>query len=65
MSASSAGSACSAGSITNSHVIENMYDAQRAEHSVRFSFGFKNTEEEILKAVNVLNDLYEKGKYNG
>ena len=61
----SAGSACSAGSITNSHVIENMYDGQRAEHSVRFSFGFKNTEEEILKAVNVLNDLYEKGKYNG
>ncbi|MDU4018532.1 MAG: cysteine desulfurase, partial [Finegoldia magna] len=47
------------------HVIENMYDGQRAEHSVRFSFGFKNTEEEILKAVNVLNDLYEKGKYNG
>ena len=58
----SAGSACSAGSITNSHVITNMYDEKRAEHSLRFSFGYGNTKEDILKCTSVLNDFYEKNK---
>ena len=53
----SAGSACRAGSFLPSHVISNMYDENRAEHSVRFSFGYQNTKEEIDKVIEVLSKL--------
>ena len=53
----SAGSACRAGSFLPSHVISNMYDENRAEHSVRFSFGYQNTKEEIDKVIEVLSNL--------
>ncbi|WP_296143157.1 cysteine desulfurase family protein [uncultured Anaerococcus sp.] len=53
----SAGSACRAGSFLPSHVISNMYDENRAEHSVRFSFGYQNTKEEINKVIEVLSNL--------
>lgn len=53
----SAGSACRAGSFLPSHVITNMYDEDRARHSIRFSFGYSNTEEEVDKAIEVLEGL--------
>ena len=53
----SAGSACRAGSILPSHVITNMYDESRAKHSVRFSFSYQNTKEEIDKLIEVLLKL--------
>lgn len=54
---SSAGSACRAGSVLPSHVITNMYDEERARHSLRFSFGYQNTKEEIDKTIEVLERL--------
>ena len=53
----SAGSACRAGSFLPSHVITNMYDEKRANHSVRFSFGYQNTKEEIDKVIEVLSNV--------
>lgn len=53
----SAGSACRAGSFLPSHVITNMYDEKRANHSVRFSFGYQNSKEEIDKVIEVLSNL--------
>lgn len=53
----SAGSACRAGSFLPSHVITNMYDEKRANHSIRFSFGYQNTKEEIDKVIEVLSNL--------
>lgn len=43
----SVGSACRAGSIEASNVIKSMYDEDRAMHSVRFSFGFTNSKDDI------------------
>lgn len=53
----SVGSACRAGSVEASKVISNMYDTKRAEHSVRFSFGFTNTKEEVDKTIEVLRKV--------
>lgn len=53
----SAGSACRAGSFLPSHVITNMYDENRANHSIRFSFGYQNSKEEIDKVIEVLSNL--------
>lgn len=53
----SAGSACRAGSILPSHVITNMYDEDRATHSIRFSFGYTNTRKDIDKTIEVLERL--------
>ena len=54
----SAGSACSAGSLEASHVLASVYgkDATQVNHTIRFSFGLKNTLEEIEKVI----DLIEK-----
>lgn len=54
----SAGSACNANTLEVSYVIENMYDTKRAEHSIRFSFGFTNTKEEIDKLIEKLKQMY-------
>ena len=53
----SVGSACRAGSVEASNVIKNMYDENRARHSVRFSFGFTNTKEDIDYTFEVLKKL--------
>lgn len=53
----SSGSACKSGSHLPSHVITNTYDEDRAEHSIRFSFGYKNTFEDIDKLMKVLGDI--------
>ena len=58
----SAGSACTAGSLKPSHVIENMYDSNRAESSIRISFGYENTKEEIDILINRLLDIQERIK---
>ena len=56
----STGSACSSGSQKPSHVLRAMgYDEQRINNSLRFSLGRGTTEEEILKTVEVLKDIYE------
>ncbi|NRD75946.1 cysteine desulfurase [Bacillus sp. BRMEA1] len=49
----SSGSACTAGSIEPSHVLVAMFGKQseRLTNSIRFSFGFNTTSEEILKAA--------------
>lgn len=53
----SVGSACRAGSIELSNVITNMYDEERARHSIRFSFGFTNTKENIDKLIDTLKKV--------
>lgn len=50
----SAGSACRAGALEPSRVLTNIYDEERALHSVRFSFGYTNTIEDIDKLMEVL-----------
>ncbi|MFJ5715484.1 cysteine desulfurase family protein [Neobacillus sp. NPDC093127] len=49
----SSGSACTAGSIEPSHVLVAMFGKQseRLINSIRFSFGFNTTTEEIIKAA--------------
>ncbi|WP_042458722.1 cysteine desulfurase family protein [Neobacillus dielmonensis] len=49
----SSGSACTAGSIEPSHVLVAMFgkDSDKITNSIRFSFGFTTTTEEILKAA--------------
>lgn len=56
----SAGSACASGSLDPSHVLlaAGRSHAQ-ARSSVRFSIGPENTEEEIRKTVNILQELVE------
>ena len=58
----SAGSACNANALEPSYVIENIYDKERAKHSVRFSFGYTNTKEEIDQLIYWLNEMYKKKK---
>lgn len=53
----SVGSACRAGSVEVSNVIKNMYDEERARHSVRFSFGFTNTKKDVDKTIEVLSKV--------
>ena len=49
----SSGSACTAGSIEPSHVLVAMFGKQseRLINSIRFSFGFNTTSEEVIKAA--------------
>ena len=54
----SAGSACNANTLEPSYVIENMYDSERAERSIRFSFGFTNTKDEIDTLIEKLKEMY-------
>lgn len=60
--AMSAGSACSAGTIEPSHVLVAMFgeEANEIDHTVRFSLGIENTEEEIEKVVALLEDITVK-----
>jgi cysteine desulfurase len=49
----SSGSACTAGSIEPSHVLVAMFgkESDRLINSIRFSFGFNTTEEQIIKTA--------------
>jgi cysteine desulfurase len=49
----SSGSACTAGSIEPSHVLVAMFgkDSEKVTNSIRFSFGYTNTTEEIYKVA--------------
>lgn len=55
----SGGSACNSGSVKPSHVITAMYDEARANHSFRFSFSYLTSEEEIVKAVMAIEEVYQ------
>jgi cysteine desulfurase len=59
--AASTGSACSAGAVTESHVITAMgLGKERANSAVRFTFGKHNTVEEAFEAANKLKQIIEK-----
>jgi cysteine desulfurase len=59
--AASTGSACSAGAVTESHVITAMgLGKERANSAVRFTFGKHNTVEEAVEAANKLKQIIEK-----
>ncbi|MDM5330900.1 cysteine desulfurase family protein [Neobacillus sp. CF12] len=49
----SSGSACTAGSIEPSHVLVAMFgkESERLINSIRFSFGFNTTDDQIIKAA--------------
>ncbi|SFL64843.1 cysteine desulfurase family protein [Salibacterium qingdaonense] len=54
----SSGSACTAGSVEPSHVLQAMYqDDKRAEASVRFSFGTENTIQEMHQLAAVIKKI--------
>jgi hypothetical protein len=60
----SGGSACSSGNIKGSRIITEMYDIERASHSVRISIGFDITKKDlnfvIDKIVRLENRLKER-----
>lgn len=59
----STGSACTSDSVDASHVLYAIgVDAVDAHGSLRFSFGKFNTEEEVLRAAEIINENYEKLK---
>lgn len=60
--AASSGSACTAGSIEPSHVLVAMFgnESSRTTNSIRFSFGFENTLDEIEKAALSITKIVKK-----
>lgn len=61
----SAGSACSSGAISASHVIRALgYTEEKAKKCIRFSFGIHNTTEEVEKVIEVTRKIL-KGTANG
>ena len=57
----STGSACSAGAVKESHVLNAMgLDSGRVKSAVRFTFGKYNTEEEVNTAVDALKEIVKK-----
>lgn len=57
----SAGSACHAGTLEPSHVLSSMYgEADRSTKSIRFSFSYMMTDEEIERITEALGDIYER-----
>ncbi|MCL6487635.1 MAG: cysteine desulfurase [Alicyclobacillus mali] len=55
--AASAGAACSAGSLEPSHVLRAMGREREARESIRLSFAWQNTMEEIDEAAGVLSKV--------
>lgn len=55
--AASGKSACSSGMPAPSRVITKMYNKERAEASVRFSFAHNSTKEEAAKAVVIIKEI--------
>lgn len=61
----SAGSACSAGSLEESHVIKAIYGEERAKRSIRFSFGFTNSTPDVKYTAEKIKEIYiRKGDSN-
>ena len=60
----SAGSACTAGSIEPSHVLQAMFgkESPRIKESIRVSFGKQNTKEEVVVLVDLIGSLQKKYK---
>lgn len=58
----SGGSACSSGNIKGSKIITQMYDIDRASHSVRISVGFDVTKEMIDSVVGKISHLEQRVK---
>jgi cysteine desulfurase len=61
--AASSGSACTAGSLEPSHVLQAMYGEkgqERVNSAVRFSFGITNTDEEIDHAANEIAKIVKR-----
>lgn len=58
----SSGSACTAGSIDPSHVLVAMFgrEAEELRNSIRFSFGFGLTEEQITEAANRTSKIVKR-----
>ena len=57
----SSGSACSSGTPTPSHVLLSYgYSEKEALRAVRFSFGIYNTEDEVFRAVSLIQETLEK-----
>ena len=56
----SAGSACRAGAVIPSKVVERIYGEERASHSLRISLGFENTRADIDRLVEVLGELNDR-----
>ncbi|MFB9860686.1 cysteine desulfurase family protein [Salinicoccus siamensis] len=55
----SAGSACQAGTLNPSHVLTSMYgESNRNRQSIRFSFSYMMTDEEVEAIVTALEDIY-------
>lgn len=59
--AASVGSACSSGSIKQSHVLQGMQlDETRINSAIRFSFGRFTTEEEIIRALEIIKNVVNR-----
>lgn len=60
----SSGSACTAGSVEPSHVLVAMFgkDSERLVNSIRFSFGFNTTEEQIMKTAHEMAKIIRRIK---
>ena len=57
----SAGSACSSGANRPSHVLKAMgFDPIRVRNSIRFSFGRKNTENELRDTIKEIQKIHER-----
>ncbi len=56
----SAGSACRAGAVIPSKVVERIYGEERASHSLRISLGFENTRADIDRLIDVLGELNDR-----
>jgi len=58
----SSGSACTAGSMTSSHVLKAMYGEQdeRTLSAIRFSFGLHHTEEAMIEVVKRVKQTIER-----
>jgi cysteine desulfurase len=59
--AASAGSACQSGAATVSHVLEAMgLTPDQARESVRFTFGWTSTMEEVDRALTIVSDIVSR-----
>ena len=55
----STGSACTAGAVEPSHVLEALYgsDSERLKESIRISFSEQNTSEEVHQFTTILKEI--------
>lgn len=60
--AASAGSACAAGSLERSHVLEAMIPNESGWADLRLTFGPENTQEDVKAAAAALSDILHKVK---